>query len=67
MKDDKEFTYNIYPAEDGSMSLVVREVNGGTVHLEEFLGVIAAYLDEAVGDNNLMFEKYDENEGGNYH
>ena len=55
MRSEKEFTFKIIPAKDGSMSFKVEEVRKRTVHLEEFLGVMVAYLHESCGEIGLAF------------
>jgi hypothetical protein len=55
MKHEKQFTFKILPSTEGSMTFKVEEVSGRTVRLEEFLGVMAAYLHETCGELGLAF------------
>jgi hypothetical protein len=55
MTDDREFTFKIIDGAGGSILFKVQEVKGRKVQMEEFLGVIAAYLHEACGDEGLLF------------
>lgn len=66
MTPEKEFTYKILPSEDGSISFKVEEIRGGTVHLEELLGVMAAYLQQTCGELSMTFAE-DLDDSGDRH